>query len=342
MRIAINGFGRIGRAITRIALKNDDIDIVLINDVNPDINNVSYLLKYDSTYGKLEDKIFTSENKLIINDKKYINIYNKETISDIPWEEYKIDVLIDSSGVFYNRKLLPLLINRGVKHCIITNSPGKSIFKPIIIGANETSLSQKHQLISSSICDANAFVPVIQLLNNAFGVEHGFLTTLHPWLSYQNLLDGPSLSVSDPGNIYSTYVLGRSSINTLIPKTTSAIESAISVLPWLENKFMCLSYRVPTMIVSSADISVKVNKNVTTNDIIEVFKEAERLQKYQIIYNSNQPLTSIDFVGTSYSSIIDHRWTMVNAGQYCKIVLWYDNEWGYSSRVIDIINLLKQ
>lgn len=341
MRIGINGFGRIGRAITRIALQNSVPDIVAINDINPDRNNLAYLLKYDSTYGRLPYNVEVRDKSFVVNKDQVIAVHCKEDIEAVPWEDYEVDIVIDSSGVEKNLKKLQNLLELGIKRCIITNIPVGEFFKPIIIGVNENSITREDRLLSSSTCDANAFVPVINLINKYFGVEHGFLTTLHPWLGYQNLLDGPSLSCSDPGHIHSTYALGRSSVNTLIPKTTSAIKASCYVLPYLEGKFMCFSYRIPTMIVSSADISVKVAKKLSVEDLTEVLEKAEKLQKYKIIHNCREPLTSIDFSGSEYSSTVDHRWTMVNKDKYCKLVLWYDNEWGYSKKVVDLVNYLE-
>lgn len=340
MRIGINGFGRIGRAITRIIMEKKSIDIVAINDINPDPRNLVYLLKYDTTYGRLSEKIWAEGQKLYINNEIEIALYSQKDITKVPWDKHGVDVVIDASGVEKCLQQLPSLKNFGVKKCIVTNSPNVKNIKSIVMGVNEKTINSDDYILSSSICDANAFVPVINLLQEHFGVEHGFVTTLHPWLGYQNLLDGASLSFSDPGHIHSTYVLGRSSINALIPKTTTCLSASCCVLPWLEGKFMSLSYRVPTMIVSSADISVKLKKDVTCEKIKRVLEDAEQVQQYKIIKNVNEPLTSIDFAGSEYSAIVDHRWLMANDHSYCKLILWYDNEWGYSSRVIDLVHYL--
>ncbi len=342
MRVGINGFGRIGRAITRINLQKKAFDLVVVNDINPDMNNMSYLLKYDSTYGRLPYSVSLDKNQLVVNDESPIALYCEKNIEDVPWEKHGVDIIIDSSGIKKNLEIVHRMANRGIKNCIITNSPnGYHDYKSVIMGVNEHELIQNDYLISSSICDANAIVPVLNKLQENFGIDNGFITTLHPWLGYQNLLDGPSLSFSDPGHIHSTYVLGRSSLNTLIPKTTTCISASCKVLPWIDDKFMALSYRVPTMIVSSADITLKLNENVTSEMLIALFKEVEYSQKYSVIHNSDEPLVAVDFTGCEYSVVIDHRWTMVNKGSNCKFILWYDNEWGYSCRVVDLISYLK-
>ena len=340
MRVAINGFGRIGRAIFRYNMGRKLFDVVAINDVNPDKNNICYLLKYDSTYGRLDNDIFIDNDSLVV-DGQQTRIFQEPHIEKIPWRDMDVDVVIDSSGIKANLKNIDGLKTHGVQHVVITNSPDTDFqYESIILGVNEHLITPETFLISSSICDAVALVPVMNLLDKAFGVDHGFVTTLHPWLNYQNLLDGPSLSHSDPGHIYSTYVLGRSSMNALIPKTTTVLKAAQKILPWMDDKFMCLSYRVPTSIVSSSDVSVKLNTKVQRKDIISLFEEAEREQTYRVIRNSHEPLTSLDFTGVDYGVSIDHRWTMVEVDHFLKLILWYDNEWGYASRAADLVAYL--
>jgi glyceraldehyde 3-phosphate dehydrogenase len=339
IRVGINGFGRIGRAIFRINLKKHYFDIVSINDINPDNKNIAYLLKYDSTYGRIEDDIISDDNGIVVNDNK-VSVYHHADIADVPWGERGVDIVIDSSGVRSNLFSARKLRKHGIKHCVVTNSP-EEVDITVIVSVNESEVDkEKHFLISGSICDANAFVPVANVLEREFGIEHGFLTTLHPWLGYQNLLDGPSISYATPGKIYDHYALGRSSSGSLIPKTTSAISASCKVLKYLQGKFLSLSYRVPTAIVSSCDISVKLNKITTAEEIKELFIEEARKQKLDIFYNNIEGLVSVDFTGFDYSSIIDHRWIMMNGSNYLKMILWYDNEWGYSSRVVDLVNYL--
>ena len=181
---------------------------------------------------------------------------------------------------------------------------------------------------------------MINALEREYGVEHGFLTTLHPWLPYQHLLDGPTPSFAYPGHIYSHYIFGRASPSSLLPKPTTTIDATCKVLKFLKNKFNSFSYRVPTPTVSSSDISVQLNKKTSIEEIRSLFEEEAKKQKYKIFYNNYDPLVSIDFKGMEYSAIIDHRWTSVNDKNYLKLILWYDNEWGYSCRVVDLLNIL--
>ena len=341
--VGINGFGRIGRAILRNNLEKKYFDIVHINDINPDINNLAYLIKFDSTYGKLLNKVKVKKGKLIIDDNEIV-ITHEKSISDVDWTRTSVDIVIDSSGVDINLSNASKLKRQGIKKYICTNSPAKEkVDKTIIMGVNEKTINLDNDFkIAASICDANAFVPVTNLLENNYGIEHGFLTTLHPWLGYQNLLDGPSVSYSSPGEIHDHYALGRSSFGTLIPKTTSAINASCKVLESLNGKFLSFSYRVPTMIVGSGDASIKLKKKTSTTEVMELFNQAQRDQKYAIFHNNTKNLISSDFIGSDYSVVVDHRWLHVNEDNYIKVVMWYDNEWGYSARVMDLVNFLSE
>ena len=341
LNVGINGFGRIGRAIFRINLKNNVFNVVAINDTNPSNENLCYMLKYDSTYGILDAEIDNEKDFININNCS-IRTFHEKNISKVPWEKHEVDVVIDASGVYENLNFKDKLKDKGIIHQIVTNTPdSENIDKYVILGVNEKNVFEDSNfLISSGICDANAVAPVLNILNTEYEIEHGFLTTLHPWLSYQNLLDGPSRSFAYPGTIIENFALGRSSINAMIPKTTSAIRASEKVLKYLENKFQSLSFRVPTAIVSTADISVKLKKNTTKDEIVELFNNMVLNQKLNIIKNNYEPLVSTDFIGSESSAIIDQRWTQFNDSNYLKLILWYDNEWAYGSRVVDLVNIL--
>ena len=251
-RVGINGFGRIGRAIYRINHSRKLFDIVSINDINPDVDNLCYTLQYDTTYGKFAEKISNNNNQICVGES-ITEVSHCENITDVPWDDYGVDIVIDSSGI---KKNLDLMLNTSsdVKNFIVTNSPqGYSDIKTIIFGVNEEEINPKSQKVySSSICDTIALSPILKLIKESHEIKSGFLTTLHPWLSYQNLLDGPSASWSQPGDVNSHYALGRASTENLIPKSTSAILAADLVFPGLSNIVQSFSYRTPTKIVSSA------------------------------------------------------------------------------------------
>lgn len=335
MKVGINGFGRIGKAIFRINHLKKYFDIVAINDINRDNKNLAYQLKYDSTYGRLPDTIEGNENGIVVNGKE-IKVFHEKDIFNVPWNKYDIDIIVDASGIHSN--VLNARMIKDVGKCIITHSPEKKLVdKHIIVGINENTITNEDFLISSSICDANAVAPILNILDKKYGVEHGFLVTLHAILGYQQLLDGQSVSFGYPGTTHGRYELGRSSLNSLIPKPTSCIDATCKVLPEMRNKFLSMSYRIPTTIVSAADLSIKLGNNVTKKELLEVFKDKIRSQKYHILKMNNEPLVSIDFKKSDYSAVIDERWLMINDGNYVKLVLWYDNEWSYSSRTVDLV-----
>jgi len=341
LKIGINGFGRIGRAIFRINEFNPFFEISVINDIDPLIENHAYLLNYDSIYGTLRNKVSVSEDKnLLKSDGQKIVFYSKEKIDDIPWSDHGVSIVIDSSGIYDNVVNSHNLLKKGIQKVIITHSPRESVDHTIIIGANEKSLdNSKHHIISSSICDANASAPVLKIINEAFGIDDGFITTLHPWLGYQNLLDGSLRSVSNPGHYWSDFALGRSSNESIIPKPTTLIPALQKVIPEITTDIHAMSFRVPTSIVSASDMVLSLTKPTTFEDLEKMFRQLENLYPDVILINY-ESLVSIDFKGIKQSCVVDLRWLKVFKNKL-KLIIWYDNEWGYANRVIDIIKLLE-
>ena len=335
INVGINGIGRIGRHLLRLFAHDDDINIKAINDINPDIKNWLYTIKYDSIYGKkdLPFKIEKGKLKLGLN---YIDTFHQENINEVPWEKCEVDYVIDASGVYKNVLLSKEILNNGkVKKIIITNSPDDVDFT-MILGVNEEKFEPaSHNLISSSICDATAIAPIAKIINDTYKLESGSITTLHPWLSYQNLMDGPSTSVSYPGNIYHHYALGRSAIGNLIPKPTSALKAVIKVIPELDiNSFNAISFRTPTEIVGSADITFITKRETSTDEILNLLEIFQQKQEFPIIKLCNQPLVSKDYIKENHSLVVDTRWLSVVNKNLIKFVLWYDNEYGYSCNVL--------
>lgn len=345
LRVGINGFGRIGRAIARVnferGVERGAFELAAINDVNPDIHNLAYLLKYDSIYGRFRGDVSAEGNLLRVKDEPPVRVFTESQVGSVAWPGCGIDIVIDASGISTSVAELQRLKAQGMQNCIVTNeTPAELPVKPVIVGVNHESLTTGDFAISTCTCDANAFVPVMSILQEKFGVDYGSLTTLHPWLGYQKLLDGRALPDSNTSHVPSTYVLGRNATQSLIPKTTSCIRASSLVLPWLEEAFVSVSYRVPTMIVSSADIVVKLSRPTDRATVIAAFEEAEKKQHYPVIHNSHESLVSIDFTGTEYSAAVDHRWTSSRKAGQLKLILWYDNEWGYGSRVVDLVDHL--
>ena len=335
INVGINGIGRIGRHLLRLFAHDDDIKIKAINDINPDLENWIYTTKYDSIYGKNDLPLKLDKGKLKLGSN-YINTFHQKNINKVPWEECEVDYLIDSSGVHKNILLSKeILKHKKVKKIIITNSPEEVDFT-MILGVNEKEFDpSSHNLISSSICDATAIAPITKLINDKYQLESGSITTLHPWLSYQNLMDGASTSVSYPGDIYHHYALGRSAIGNLIPKPTTALKAVIKVIPKLDIKsFNAISFRTPTEIVGSADITFFTKKETSTNEILELLEKFQQNQEFPIIKLCNEPFVSKDYLKENHSLVVDKRWLNVVNKKLIKFILWYDNEYGYSCNVL--------
>lgn len=337
MRIGINGFGRIGRAVARVLLDRGNHEIVHINDINPDSNNLAYLWKYDSIYGRLPHDIRAEGNALAVNGNT-VSITHEAKIDQVPWADKGVDVVIEATGVKENEKLAKTMVQKTSFPVFVTNAcPDADA--TLLFGVSEQAYDPKlHKLVAMSICDTNACAPILKLLDEHYGIDHGYITTLHPWLSYQNLMDGPSRSQSYPGATHSHYALGRSSIGTLIPKPTTVVSACERALPHIQGKLQCMSYRVPTSIVSTADMVITVKKSVSDKDVLALVQDAEKKMP-NVLRVTGEPLISLDYMKDSHSVIFDSRWLMVNAGHHVKMVLWYDNEWGYSSRVADGVDL---
>jgi glyceraldehyde 3-phosphate dehydrogenase len=336
LRIGINGFGRIGRAIFRSNLNKKKFKVVAINDINPDIGNLVYQLNYDTLYDRLEDK-FEFEKDFIYSNHDNVKVFHQKHIDEVDWKSCEVDIVIDSSGILDNvLRAKEAIKKQNLKKIVVTHSPNEVDFT-MVLGANEDKLDlSKHDVISSSICDATALSPIIKTIKENFGIKSGYITTLHPWLNYQNLMDGPASSWSVPGEIYHHYALGRSAIGNMIPKPTSALSATFKVIEDLdENIIGSFSYRTPTAIVGSADITLNLNKKSSRKEIIDIFHNIENTQQWDIIHNNIEPLVSLDFKKSEFSAVVDHRWTDVIQGDVLKLVLWYDNEWGYSTRVVD-------
>jgi|APSaa5957512535_1039671.scaffolds.fasta_scaffold77021_2 glyceraldehyde 3-phosphate dehydrogenase len=336
IKIAINGFGRIGRAVARINAQYNYFDLVLINDINPHVDNLAYLFKYDSTYGKFDGEVSNTLNEITINAASsactcYANL------EQIPWNEFKVDILIDSSGIEENVSKAKILAqNKLIGACIVTHS-NKDVDLEVVVGVNDDEINSKHQVVSNSICDANAIAHVMKWMDEKYGIKSGSLTTLHPWLSYQNLVDGPAISQSNPGVVWTDYALGRASTDSLIPKNTTAMTAVEKVLPQLKGKILSFSYRIPTDIVATSDITINLQCDVTTNEVIDFLQE--KCDQSIYVRVNTESLVSLDYEKDESSAVIDMQW-IKTIDNVVKIVLWYDNEWGYSARVLDLAKKL--
>lgn len=340
-RIGINGFGRVGRSVAKILSSCDELELVAVNDLTEDVGNLAYLYNFDSTYGPPDSRAETNGKVLRIGEAK-IDAYCQERISDVAWKDSGVDFVIDASGVEANLLAAHGLIGSGaVKKVIVTNSPTRGVDKTIIMGVNDSEYDpESHHVLSASICDANAIAHVLICLESRFGIEHGFVTTLHPWLSYQNLVDAPVRSQSKPSAFWTDYSLGRASPGTLIPKETTAVQAVAQVLPHFGTKLEAMSFRIPTDVVTSADVTLSLSSDVSLGGIESALRDLADASPY--VSYSTEPLLSVDFKKRTESAIIDGRWLRVLGGRMVKCVLWYDNEWGYSCRVVDLLKMLRR
>lgn len=338
VHLAINGFGRIGRSICKIIQNSEEIEIVAINDICKDIKNLSYLYNYDSTYGVTERKSKVVNNKLVIQDGKSIPLYSEKNINKVPWGKHQVDIIIDTSGSKNNVDKYQDIIKKKSAGKIIIPSYKSSplIDQEIILGYNEEELLQKSNTISTGICDSNATVHVIDRINSLFGVDKCHIVTLHPWLSYQNLMD----NYLTPAFPWENYALARSAVHSLIPKDTSLTQALLIHLKYMKDNLNSISYRVPTDTVSSAVVNIHTKTVCSQQQLKKTLVDLCKDNEY--IKINTEPLISVDYKKQKYSTIIDLPWTKVTGDKLLSILLWYDNEWGYASRIIDLVKLIQK
>lgn len=326
-KIAINGFGRIGRNAFKIAFERDDIEIVAINDLT-DTKTLAYLLKHDSTYGNYHQEVTYTEDSLVVAGKK-IRVLNEKDPSDLPWNELGIDVVVEATGLFVDPVKARAHINAGAKKVVISAPAKGEGAKFIVLGVNENTLSRSDEIISNASCTTNCIAPIMAILEREFGVEKSMMTTVHSYTASQRLLDSPAKDLRE----------ARSAAENIVPTTTGAAIATAKVIPSLEGKFDGLSVRVPTPTVSLSDITAVLRRNVSKEEINDLFRRSAREPFYQgILGVTDEPLVSSDFKGSSFSCIIDLNLTNVVAGNLVKVVAWYDNEWGYSNRLVEIVS----
>jgi len=339
VRVGINGFGRIGRALFRIARQDSRFDVVAVNDIDPNVENHAYLVKFDSHYGWLREEVSGSTDERCLRiDGRSIPFHARADVADVPWHEHDVDVVIDASGVATNLASARSAIESGrVPKMIVTNAPATGTDVTIVFGVNEHAYDHgSHHLISASICDVMSSAVVLNILDKRFGIRSGFMTTMHPWLSYQNLLDGSVKSVSSPGHYWDDFALGRASNVNLIPKKTTLVPALSKVLPHVAGKIQAMSFRVPTAAVTVSDVVLELEKATTTEEVNALLKDHAGSNARILGYQEEQRVSS-DFMGIEQSVFVDGRWTAANnEGRTLRLVLWYDNEWGYSQRVADL------
>ncbi|MFH2141077.1 MAG: type I glyceraldehyde-3-phosphate dehydrogenase [Bacteroidota bacterium] len=332
MKLAINGFGRIGRNVFKIALDRNNIEIIGINDLT-DTKTLAHLLKYDSTQGKFNGEVHFDDKNIIVNGIK-IPVHAERNPANIPWS-VKPDVVIESTGIFTSKESpkggYGDHLKNGAKKVILTVPSKDAIDAMIVLGVNDHDLKPEHLCVSNASCTTNCLAPVAKVLNDNFGIEIGYMTTIHSYTNDQKILDFP----------HSDLRRARSAALSQIPTTTGAAKAVGKIIPELKGKLDGISVRVPTPTGSLVDLVAVLKKEVTIDEINAAMKKAADGPMKGILEYTEDPIVSVDVIHNSSSSIFDARSTMVN-GKMIKVLAWYDNEWGYSTRVVDLAEKLFQ
>lgn len=331
-KIALNGFGRIGRTLTRITNErnSDDITIAAINS-KADTKTLAHLLKYDSTYGRFNGTVEYSNDAIIVNGKE-IKVFFESDPSKLPYKKLGVDIAVDTTGLYTKREKAESHLKAGARKVIIT-APATNEDITIVMGINENEYnSNKHNIISSASCTTNCLAPLVKVIDERFGIAKGFMTTVHSYTNDQRVLD----------KTHKDLRRARAAALSIIPTTTGAAKTIGKVIPSLEGKLNGFSLRVPTPTVSIVDLVCEVKKSASSEEVNEVLKEASENKLKGILGYSDEPLVSADYIGDERSSIVDALSTMTIGGNMIKVVSWYDNEWGYTCRVYDLINYIAE
>lgn len=329
-RVAINGFGRIGRMVFRQAIKHDNLEVVAINATYP-VETLVHLIKYDSIHGKFDEEIEILEDGFMINGQKVLQCTSREP-EKLPWKENDVDIVIEATGVFNSKEGASRHLEAGAKKVVLT-APGKNVDKTIVMGVNEDSYdAERDTIISNASCTTNCLAPVVKVLDDAFKIENGLMTTVHAYTTDQVNLDNPHKDLRR----------ARACAQSIIPTSTGAAKALGEVLPHLNGKLHGMALRVPTPNVSLVDLVVDLAEDVTVEEVNQAFQEAADGSMKGILAYDEEPLVSIDYTSSDYSAIVDSLSTIVIEDRKVKILAWYDNEWGYSARVVDLVNYVGQ
>jgi glyceraldehyde 3-phosphate dehydrogenase len=325
-KIGINGFGRIGRNAFKIAFDRSDLEIVAINDLT-DTKTLAYLLKHDSNYGAYKYDVGFDEGNIIVNGVS-VKVLAEKDPSALPWADLGVELVIESTGRFTEKETAELHLKAGAKRVVISGPTKSDGVDTIVIGANDDKIENATEVISNASCTTNSLGMVMAILDAEFGVEKSMLTTVHSYTASQALQDAPSKDLRE----------GRNAAENIVPTTTGAAIAVTKTLPQLAGKFDGLSIRVPTPVVSISDVTALLGRDTTVEEINEVFKKAAKDPFYQgILGVSEEPLVSRDYIGNSHSGVVDLLLTKVVGGNLAKVMIWYDNEWGYSNRLVELV-----
>lgn len=325
-KVAINGFGRIGRNAFKVANDRSDLEVVAINDLT-DTKTLAHLLKYDSSYGIYQHDVSNDEQNIIVNGKA-IRVYAEKDPALLPWGDLGVDVVIESTGRFTTGETASAHVKAGAKKVIISAPAKGDDVKTIVIGVNEDKISEAGPVLSNASCTTNSIAAVMDIMEREFGIEKAMLTTVHSYTASQVLQDAPAKDLRE----------ARAAAENIVPTTTGAAIAVTQTVETLKGKFDGLSVRVPSPVVSLSDVTMVLKRDTTKEEINEVFTKASKDPYYQgILAVTDVPLVSKDYVGNSHSGIVDTLLTNVVAGNLVKVVVWYDNEWGYSNRLVELV-----
>lgn len=329
IKIGINGFGRIGRLVFRAAINNKSIEVVAINDI-VDVNYLAYMLKYDSTHGKFSEKIEVDGNYLII-DKQRIRVTSERNIENIKWDEVQAEYIVESTGLFLTKDLANLHLQAGAKK-VIMSAPSKDDTPMFVMGVNNKEYNSEMNIVSNASCTTNCLAPIVKVLGDKFGIRNGLMTTVHAVTATQKSVDSPSVK---------DWRGGRGAYQNIIPSSTGAAKAVGRVIPSMMGRLTGMSFRVPTANVSVVDLTVNLEKSTTYPEVCNAMKEASLSEDLKgILGYTEDMVVSTDFLSDSRTSIFDANAGMQLDDKFVKVVSWYDNEWGYSSKIIDLIEYM--
>lgn len=329
VKIAINGLGRIGRLVLRQALKNPQLQIVAVNDIVP-ADNLAYLLKYDSVHGRMEGDIQAEEGKILINGNP-IRVFNEKDPAKLPWKELGVDYVVESTGLFTTRESAEKHLQAGAKRVVIS-APAKGDIPTFVLGVNHTNYDPaKDRIVSNASCTTNCLAPLTKVILDNFGIEEGLMTTIHAMTAAQPTVDGPSKK---------DWRGGRAASQNIIPASTGAATAVGLCLPAVKGKLTGMAFRIPVADVSVVDLTVRLTKSTTYAEICQKIKEASQGSMKGILYYCEDEVVSSDFIGSTYSSIFDVGAGIALNDRFYKLVAWYDNEMGYATRVVDLIDYM--
>ena len=329
MKIAINGFGRIGRSVFRILNNRENIDVVAINDIF-DKGALTYLLKYDTVMGRFPEEV-SLEGDILKTQSQSVKLLAERDPASLPWNELGVDIVIESTGIFRQRDQLQYHINAGAKRVVLTVPSKDEIDYTVVLGVNDDGLKPEHKIVSNASCTTNCLAPMAKILNESFGIQMGVINTIHAYTNDQRLADVP----------HSDWRRSRAAAENVIPTTTGAARAVGKVLPELDGKLDGIAMRVPVPDGSVVDLNVRLDKEVTTDEVNDVIRSASESGPLKnVLQYSTLPVVSTDIIGDPHSSIFDAPFTRVIEGNFVKTLNWYDNEWGYSNRVVDLLETL--